>query len=78
MNFLWAIGMLLVSGLLQAMITPTTKSPKPASLEEFEFPQFDEGTAQIIVFGDVWLPDWFVLWYGNFRTKDIKSKGTKK
>lgn len=78
MNFLWAIGMLLVSGLLTAMITPTTKNPKPASLKEFDFPQFEEGTAQIIVFGDTWLPDWMVLWYGNYRTRDIKSKGEKK
>ena len=78
MNFLWAIGLLVVSGLLSVMITATTKTPKPASLEEFDFPQFEEGTAQIIVFGDVWLPDWFVLWFGNYRTRDIKTKGGKK
>lgn len=78
MNFLYAIGMLVVSALLTAMAQPKTKVPKPAALEEFDFPQFEEGTAQIIVFGDVWLPDWMVIWYGNYRTKDIKSKGTKK
>lgn len=78
MNFLWAIGMLVVSAFLTALTQPKTKVPKPASLEEFEFPQTEEGTAQIIVFGDVWLPDWMVLWYGNYRTRDIKSKGNMK
>lgn len=78
MNFLWAIGMLIVSALLGSAAAPKTKTPKPASLKEFDFPQFEEGSSTIVVFGDVWLPDWMVLWYGNYRTKDIKSKGTKK
>lgn len=78
MNFLWAIGMLVVSAILGAMAMPQTKTPKPASIKEFDFPQFEEGTSQIVVFGDVWLPDWMVLWYGHLRSKNIRSKGTKK
>jgi hypothetical protein len=30
------------------------------------------------VFGDVWIPDWFVLGMGNFRTDAIRTKGGKK
>lgn len=39
----------------------------PASFEDFDFPQFDEGTPIAYVFGDVWLEDWMVLGAGNYR-----------
>ncbi len=55
-----------------------SQRPKPASLEEFEFPQSEEGKPQIVVFGDVWLDDWFVIWWGNLvvqeNTKKVKKK----
>lgn len=78
MQFLWAIGLLIASYALQALLTPQPKSPKPASLKDFDFPQFEEGTPQMVIFGDVWISDWMILWYGNLRTRKIKSKGTKK
>lgn len=52
---------------------PKPKTPKPAILSDFEFPQIEENTPQSVVFGDVWVPDWFVLGVGNFRTKAIKK-----
>lgn len=77
-NFLWAIGMLIASYVIQALITPKPEKPKPAALEDFDFPQVDEGTPQSVIFGDVWVSDWHVLWYGNMRTSTVKSKGGKK
>lgn len=77
-NFLWAIGMLVASYTIQALLTPKPTKPKPAGFEEFDFPQIEEGTPQCVVFGDVWIPDWQVLWYGNYRTSAVKSKGGKK
>lgn len=77
-GFLWAVGMLVASYAIQVMLMPKPEKPKPASLEEFDFPQTDEGTAQSVVFGDVWISDWHVLWYGNMRTSEIKSGGGKK
>ena len=76
MNFIFAIATLVVSYLL----TPKQKveTPKPATLDEFDFPQIEEGTPQCVVFGDVWIPDWTVLWFGNMRTSAILSKGGKK
>jgi hypothetical protein len=78
MPWLWAIGLLIASWLLQAIITPKPTKPKPAAFDEFDFPQVEDGTPQAIVFGDVWSPDWLVLWYGNYRTSPIKSSGNKK
>lgn len=77
MNFLWAIGMLIVSYAIQILITPKPEAPKAAAFEDFDFPQMEDGTPQAIVFGDVWSPDWTVLWYGNYRTSKIKASGGK-
>ncbi len=77
-NFLWAITALIASYAIQALLTPKTDPQKPAALEDFDFPQFEEGTPQAVVFGDIWTEDQFILWYGNLRTSAIKSGGGKK
>lgn len=77
-NFLWAIGLLVASYAIQALLTPKPNNPKPAAFQDFDFPQADEGTPQCVIFGDVWTPDWTVLWYGNYRTSAIKKKQGKK
>ena len=81
----WAIGLLIslavsvVSFALQSLLAkrPSARANSPAALEEFEFPQSSEGQPQIVVFGDVWLKDWHVLWYGNYKseaiTKDVSG-----
>ncbi|MDO5646296.1 hypothetical protein [Paracoccus sp. (in: a-proteobacteria)] len=78
MDFVWAVAMLLASFAIQVVMTPRPERPKPASLDDFNFPQVEDGTPQSVVFGDVWISDWHVLWYGNLRTSAIKSKGGKK
>ncbi|MDR2365113.1 MAG: hypothetical protein LBD68_04560 [Zoogloeaceae bacterium] len=71
------IFMLLLSMAVSYLTAPKTKAPAPASLSDFEFPQSTEGTAQIVVFGDVWIKDWMVVGVGNFRTSKIKTKSGK-
>lgn len=74
--FAWALIFMVVSVILQAiLIKPQTV--KPAALEDFDFPQVDEGTPQAVYFGDCWTEGWMVLWYGNMRTTKIKGKGKK-
>ena len=63
---------------ITAMMARKQAPKKPASMEEFDFPQLDEGTAQAVVFGDVWTEDWMVLWYGDYQVTPIRSKGGKK
>lgn len=75
--FVYAIGALVASYFIAASIAPTNETPKPASLEDFDFPQIDEGTPQAVVFGDVICDGWQVLWFGNMRTSAIKSKSGK-
>jgi hypothetical protein len=63
--------------LITAVLTPRTpvETPTPASFEDFDFPQADEGTPQAVFFGECWSSDWTVLGTGNYRTTQIMSDG---
>jgi hypothetical protein len=67
------LGLLLVSALISYATRPKPPKVKPAMFGEFDFPVPDEGTPQIVVFGDVWVPDWCVIGLGNYRTEPIKK-----
>lgn len=56
---------------------PETPNQKPVALEEFEFPQFEEGTPQAVIFGDCWTDDWMVLGVGAYRNKAIYTDSGK-
>ena len=72
-----ALVLLIVSAVITTLISKNPSSggqpPDPATLKEFSFPQIAEGTPQTIVFGDKWLPDWQVLWYGNLQSVAIPA-----
>lgn len=72
------IIMLAASFAISYVNRPKNAAPRATTFEEFEFPMAEVGTAQYVVFGDVWISDWMVLTYGNFRTTKIKTKGGKK
>lgn len=75
-TFFWYLIATIVISIVFAPATPA--GPPPATMDDFEFPQADEGTPQIVVFGDVWLSGWTVLSYGNLRTEAITKSGGKK
>lgn len=68
-QLIYFVVMLVLSYALQ----PKPPKPKPAAFEDFDFPTADDGTPQIVVFGDVWLTDWTVIGVGNFRNSPIKK-----
>lgn len=74
--FAWALVFMVVSTAIQAILVKP-QNVKATALEDFDFPQAEEGTPQAVFFGDCWTEGWMVLWYGNYRTKKIKSKGKK-
>jgi len=68
----------LVAAIVAYVTAPKPPKPlPPAILGDGDFPQTDDGTEQYVIFGDVWLPDWIVLAYGNQRTSAIRTKGGK-
>jgi hypothetical protein len=75
--FAWALVLMVASYAIQAILVKPQPPQAPTSLEDFDFPQADEGTPQAVYFGDCWTEGWMVLWYGNYRTTKIKSKGKK-
>lgn len=68
------LALFIVSFVLTSLMMKRTDQ-KPASLEEFEFPQADEGTPEGVIFGDAWQKGPFVPWYGELTTKKIESGG---
>lgn len=77
MNIFVAIALLIASYVITALTTKPPQVNPPALFSDFQFPQPDEGTPQSVIFGDVWITDWFVSWYGNYQTIPIKAKGGK-
>jgi hypothetical protein len=69
---------LVASYVISAALAPKPQKPKPAAFDDIEFPQFEEGTPQEVIFGDVWTESWMVLGVGNYRTEAIRAKGGKK
>ncbi|ENU32456.1 hypothetical protein [Acinetobacter parvus] len=68
-QLIYFVVMLVLSYALQ----PKPPRPKPAAFEDFDFPTAEDGTPQIVVFGDVWLTDWTVIGIGNYRNQAIRK-----
>lgn len=73
-----SLAMMAVSYIITAALTKAPQPQKPANLEDFKFPQAEEGVPQAVFFGDCWTSGWMVLWYGNLRSTPIKVKMGKK
>lgn len=76
MWFIFSLGLMVLSYTIQALTAkkPTDNTPKPATLGEFSFPQHEEGTPQAVVFGDCWIEDQMILYYGNLSNTPIRTK----
>lgn len=72
-TFFYYLAVMIVSYVLAKAMTPKPQIDPPATLKDFEFPQYEEGTPQAVIFGDCWTQGWMVLSYGNLRTEEIKA-----
>ncbi len=68
---------MIVSIIVQLATRPHIKPPPAATLNDVNIPTIAQGTPVAVVFGDVWVENWMVLWYGALRNTPIKSKGKK-
>ena len=73
----WNIFVLVASYVIQYALAPKAVQPKAVALEDIQFPQFDEGTPQEVMFGDCWTESWMVLGVGNYRTQPVRAEGGK-
>lgn len=75
MSFLFSFALLVISYTITALTAkkPTANNPVPAIISDFNFPQHDEGTPQPVIFGDVWIEDEMILYYGNLSSQAIRQ-----
>mgnify|MGYP003112364701 CR=1 FL=1 len=74
--FGWALVLMVASYTIQSFLIKK-QNPQAVGIEDIDFPQAEEGTHHAVFFGDNWTTGYQVLWYGNMRTKKIKSGGKK-
>lgn len=74
--FLVSFALMFASFAITALLAPNQRI-EAATLEDFDFPQVEEGTEQAVFFGDCWTAGWQVVWWGNMRTKKIRKGGKK-
>ena len=71
------LAVMVVSMILSYALRPKPQAPAAATLKDVQIPTIQIGTAMPVVFGDVWVDNWMVLWYGDLSTQPIKSGGKK-
>lgn len=74
-----AIVLLLLSAFLAYVFQPTPPGAgPPPNLEDFDIPTVEEGKPIPVVFGDAWLRDPNVLWYGDLSVYPVQKRVGKK
>ena len=76
MNWVFAIALMIISYAITALTAkqPKGAETKPATFNDFNFPQHEVGTPQPVIFGDVWIEDEMILYYGNLSSQAIRTK----
>jgi hypothetical protein len=74
-NLIIAVVLLIISYIITSLFAPRAQDAKPATIEEFDFPQTEEGTPQCVFFGECWTEDWTIGGIGNYRNRPIKASG---
>ncbi len=71
-----AIG--LVFSWIAFLLRPKPEPPKAATIKDVKIPIADQGTEIPKIYGTVWIKAPLVAWYGDFKTRPVKSKQGKK
>ena len=75
MQFVFFIALLVISYAITALTAQKPSNQNnPTPINDIKFPIPTEGTPQSVIFGDVWTPDWMVLWVGNYKTEEIHTQ----
>lgn len=73
-------GAILISIAINAiayLLTPKPKTSTP-SAGQLDIPETKDGTPVPVVFGEVWIKDPHIAYYGNPNTRPIVKSGGKK
>jgi hypothetical protein len=67
---------LVVAAILSYALTPKPQTPPPDTLSDVSVPTIEIGKPVSVAFGDVWIDDSNVLWYGDLSSQPIQSSAS--
>ena len=71
------IIVLVISLIIGIAMAPKPQNAKPPAVTDFSVPTAEEGRDIQVLFGENWITDPNVLYYGKLRTTPIKADGGK-
>lgn len=78
MEFVIAFAVSLAVSALAYVIGPKPPKPPDATAGAIDIPEPKLGTPISVIFGEVWMDNPSITYYGNATTTPIKTKGGKK
>lgn len=66
------LAILVVAAILEYALTPKPQTPPPDTLSDVSVPTIEIGKPVSVAFGEVWIDDSNILWYG-----DLGSNGQR-
>ncbi len=76
-NFFIQLAVMVVSSFIMQALAPKPPTPKAASLEDVDATMAEEGQEIPVIFGTYWMSSPNILWYGDMKTRAIKTKTGK-
>jgi hypothetical protein len=73
----WLIVYMIVAIALTYALSPKQPDPPPMSLADVDVPQIEMGKPIAVAFGEVWVDDSNIIWYGDLVTSPIYASGKK-
>jgi hypothetical protein len=68
---------LVVAAILSYALTPKPQTPAAATLDDVNIPNTEIGVPVGVIFGEVWIDDSHILWYGGLSNSPIYASGGK-
>jgi hypothetical protein len=66
---------MIVAAILAYALTPKPKTPAPDTLSDVSVPTIEIGKPVGVAFGEVWIDDSNILWYGDLSSWPIYPTG---
>lgn len=69
---------LVIAAILSYALRPKPQTPPAATLDDVSIPTIEIGKPVAVVFGECWVDDSNVIWYGDLQNSPIYASGGKK
>jgi hypothetical protein len=70
------LAVLVIAAILSYALTPKPQVPPAATLDDANIPTTEIGVPVGVVFGEVWIDDSHILWYGDLQNQQIHASGS--